>query len=202
MRRIVIHPAGSSATDKAALMVKFLWLGRRLLLMSALGCAVSVDSTTAPTSQPATSPATQAFQDANGSIRLDYPAQFTAKHDPDYVLSATAGDQTFTLDIPDLPPHIPNMIPLGLVVNGYKNGLKKSHPGVKIDEPRPPTVSQARGRELRSTWEQDHVPTVELALLLVHGDHVFIVRIVTPSDQLAAAQAVFDDVVGSLKFLN
>jgi hypothetical protein len=176
-------------------------IGLTWTLLAALGCAVTPNPRTAPTSQTSTDAATHAFQDSGGLIRLEYPAQFTAKHDPAYVLSATADGQTFTLDIPDLPPHIPDMIPLGLVVNGYKNDLKKSHLGVKINEEPPPVVAQARGRELRSTWEQDHAPTTELALLLVHGDHVFILRIVTPSGQLSAGQATFDGIVATIRFL-
>lgn len=176
-------------------------IGVAWILAAVWGCAATPHPTTSPTSQPTTDATMQAFQDSGGLIRLEYPAQFTAKHDPDYVLSANADGQTFTLDIPALPPHIPDMIPLGLVVNGYKNDLKKIHPDVKIDEPPAPAVPKAQGRELRSTWEQDHVPTTELAMLLVHGDHVFIVRIVMPSDRLTAGQAVFDDIVGALHFL-
>jgi hypothetical protein len=182
-------------------MVKFRWPGRAWVLVAALGCAAGGHPTTAPTSQPTTQTATNSFQDAAGLIRLEYPMVFKTQHDPDYVLSATSDGQTLTLDIPDLPPHIPNMIPLGLVVNGYKNDLKKSHPGIKIEEEKPPAVPQAVARELRSSWTEKGDATVELTLLMVHGDHVFILRVVTLGAKLDAARAVFDRIVAAMQFL-
>jgi len=156
-------------------------------------------STTVPSTAPATAPSE--FQDPAGLLRIEYPADWQVHPDPDYVLSLVSGPQTFTLDIPDLPPHIPGMIPLGLVVNGYKDDLRKSHAGVKIDEETPPAIPKARSRRLRSSWSEKNVSVAEIATLIVHGDHVFILRIVMPADQLSAARNDYNRIIDSLRWL-
>jgi hypothetical protein len=169
----------------------------------ALAAAPAVPATpaTAPTAPPATAPASRGFKDPAGLIHIEYGADWQVHPDPDYVLSLLFGVQTFTLDIPDLPPHIPDMIPLGLVVNGYIDDLKKAHPGVKTDEETPPKIAKARARQLHSSWTEKNVPTAEIATLIVHGDHVFILRIVAPADELASARNSYDGIVDSLRWL-
>ena len=51
-----------------------------------------------------------------------------------------------SLEVPKLPPHIPGLIPLGSVVGGYIDDLKKQHPGVKVDDP---STNPANGRGRR-----------------------------------------------------
>jgi hypothetical protein len=162
---------------------------------------VATAPTTAPSTLPATAPSVRSFKDPAGLVRIDYPAGWHLDPDPDYVLSLASGSGTFTLDIPDLPPHIPDMIPLGLVVNGYINDLKKSHPGVKVSDETSPAIPKAKSRSLHSSWSEKDIATVEIATLVVHGDHVFILRIVAPADQLAAARSPFNGIIHSLRWL-
>jgi hypothetical protein len=175
-----------------------------LLSLIALGCVASNQKAgilLAADTKPATAPSSQTFQDPANLICLQYPADWTKKTDPDYVLSLVNGSRLFTLDIPDLPPHIPGMIPLGLVVNGYIDDLKKAHPDVKTSEEAAPKISHARSRRLHSSWAEKKVATSEVATLIVHGDHVFILRMVAPTDQLPAARTVYNSIVESLQWV-
>ena len=58
-------------------------------------------------------------------IALALPAGWTARASRDYVLELEpagalgAGRREISVDVPDLPPHIPGLIPMGLVKNGY-----------------------------------------------------------------------------------
>ncbi len=172
-----------------------------LAVLCLIGCATVDGSAKAPTTAPASAPTTQSFQDAGGLVRVQYPADWKVQHDPDYVLELTSGSETLTLDIPDLPPHIPGMIPLGLVVNGYIDDLKKSHPGIKTDEETSPAIPKARARRLHSIWTEKNTADAEVATLIVHGDHVFILRVVSPAGQLSGARSVYDGVVESLRWI-
>ena len=170
-------------------------------VMSGFAPAMVIAAATAPSTAPATTTSARSFKDPAGLIRIDYPANWQPHVDPDYVLSLVSGPETFTLDIPDLPPHIPDMIPLGLVVNGYIDDLKKSHPGVKTAEETPPAIPKARSRRLHSSWSEKGSAAAEIATLVVHGDHVFILRIVAPADQLAAAPSAYDGIIDSVRWL-
>jgi hypothetical protein len=181
------------------------------LLASLAMCSISCNSarastplvatTTPSTTQPATAPSTQTFRDAAGLVQLQYPGDWPTKTDPDYALSLTSGSKLFTLDIPDLPVHIPGMIPLNLVVNGYTDDLKQKYPGIKISDDTSPQISHARCHRVLSTWTEKNVETSEVATLIVHGDHVFILRIVAPKNELAAARTPYNAIVDSLKWL-
>jgi hypothetical protein len=171
------------------------------LALAAAPAVLAAPPTSAPSAPPATAPASRGFNDPAGLIHIVYGADWQVHPDPDYVLSLMSGARTFTLDIPDLPPHIPDMIPLGLVVNGYIDDLKKAHPGVKIDEETPPKIAKARARQLHSSWTEKNVPTAEIATLVVHGDHVFILRMASPADQLSSARNSYGDIMESLRWL-
>jgi hypothetical protein len=188
----------------ASLLIRELCVAPALMVLMVIGCGSSnapAGVSLSAETQPATAPSAQTFQDPGGLVRIQYSPDWTQKKDPDYVLSLASGSQLFTLDIPDLPPHVPGMIPLGLVVNGYIDDFKKSHPGVKTSEETAPSIPHARARRVLSNWMEKNVATSEVATLIVHGDHVFILRIVAPSDQLAAARIVYNAIVDSLHWL-
>ena len=116
-------------------------------------------------------------------IRLAYPADWKAAPSKDYVLLLVPADakndstgKSISLDVPKLPPHMPGMIPLGLVVNGYMDDLKKPHPGIAVEKPAAASVAGANARRVRSTWKSEAQSRVEDAVLTVHGDRVYIFR--------------------------
>jgi hypothetical protein len=70
------------------------------------------------------------------------------------------------------------MIPLRFVKSGYIDDLRKQHPDMQTREQSPPPqIPHTSGALVTSTWPGPAgVPMTEIALILVHGDHVFILR--------------------------
>lgn len=154
----------------------------------------------AAATQPTTDPGPQTFRDSTGCLQVVYPGNWTVKNDPNYELTIVSAQETITVDVPDLPPHVPDMIPLNLVVNGYISDLKKLHPALKSQK-HSASVPHARAELVDSNWTEQNASSNESALLMVHGNHVFIIRLVAPASDYAAGRAVFDDVVKSLHWL-
>jgi hypothetical protein len=176
-------------------------LAALLMLIAAGGCrhksqvggavppapAPSADTAAArAASQPAaTRPSsTQAvggtFDGTKWGIRLDYPVGWVVKPNQDYVLlliptGAAGEERSLSLDVPDLPPHVPGMIPLTLVKNGYLDDLKKTHGSLQTRE-EAVSISGARATRVTSTWQQNGKMFCEIAVIMTHGDRVFIVR--------------------------
>jgi hypothetical protein len=63
-------------------------------------------------------------------VRLKYPSDWRPKRSPDYELmlippGAAGDDRRITVDIPDLPPHLPWMIQMSRIEHDYVQDLKK-----------------------------------------------------------------------------
>lgn len=199
------------------------WLVAGAVLIAGAGCvrrsggpAAQADRTAPPaapaTTQPAEAtaaapespllPPTLTFE--SRGVRFDYPGDWQPRPSDDYVLKLVGSSGSeMTLDVPALPPHLPGLIPLGMVENGYLDDLKQSYPGLKIDERSDHAVPGARARLVRSTWPVgDGTDRAEVALLMVHGDHVYILRLTGPAPQVAAARPVFDETARSIRWTN
>ena len=154
-----------------------------------------------------TSGSTVAFSKLN--VTFTYPAAWTPHESKDYELLLTAVKTApaielipvITLDIPDLPPHFPGMIPIGLVKNGYIDDLKKEVGKSGLDTKEEPSkVAGAQGRMLRSTWlGKDQKATVETAWVLVHADRVYILRARFYDEDRRTPEA-FEEIVRSIRW--
>src|SRR5687768_2920171 len=110
-----------------------------LVFASSVGCQPRRDASARERAPLTTAPSRVAF--AGPGVRLSYPPAWTAVPSDDFVLRLVpagaaddAASPSVSLDVPKLPPHIPGLIPLGSVVRGYVNDLKKNHPDVTVDE--------------------------------------------------------------------
>ena len=164
--------------------------------------AIAADSKP-PASLPA--PARSQFEDRGGGVRFQFPSDWHSVKDPDYVLmllpaEAKQKDRRIAFDIPDLPPHLPGMIKLGLIQNGYVSDLKKEHKDVKIDSSADVKVPGASARLLRTSWHQNGQPWIDVALLMIHKDRVFILNLDSDDPHLAATRAAFDSIQSSLQW--
>jgi hypothetical protein len=178
---------------------------------SSTGSAPAEADRSAPilTTQPAAPsplvPPAVAFEDRSTGIRLEYPGDWQPREHGDYALriapagQASAGAE-ITLDIPALPPHLPGMIPLGLVEKGYVDDLKQSFPGLRVEERSDHRVPGAHARLVRSAWQADGGERAEVALLMVHGDHVYILRLTGPAGDVASARPIFDQTSRSIRW--
>ena len=161
-----------------------------------------------PASRPVTAPAAQqadiVFQHKSG-IRLQYPGDWKAQPSSDYVLvlapaAEASAKQRIRLDVPDLPPHFPGMIKLGLVQNGYIDDLRKGHPDLKIEESTDRDVSGASARLVRSSFGQNGQRYEDVALMMIHADRVYILSMISDADRASATRQVFDRIAASVRW--
>jgi hypothetical protein len=106
---------------------------------------------------------------------------------------------TLSLDVPDLPPHIPGMIPISPVVNGYLDDLRQQEGSIETHQETAPKMPGAQARLVRSTWDKGTMQ--ETALLLVHRDHVYIVRGTSRVSDETATRDAFDTIIDSIRWV-
>jgi hypothetical protein len=103
--------------------------------------------------------------------------------------------------MPDLPFHIPGLIPLSAVEQGFVADVKRRYNHAIVDPPADRLIDGQTARLIRA--RQDGVPgAVVLALLCVHGDRVYVIDAETDIAGASAAQAAFDTVVDSWQWID
>ncbi len=161
----------------------------------------------APATSPTSAPAGTVYESPKHGFSLRYPAGWVPRANPDYVLMlvpASAGDSTprsISVDDPDLPVHIPGMIPIGLVKNGYLDDLKKQFGEIQTTEEQAPTLAKTEARLMRSTYKVNGKPHSETALMLIHADHVYIIRATTDEAGYEAVRGAYDSIIKSLRWV-
>jgi hypothetical protein len=173
-----------------------------------MGCAFVP---TATKGGPATAPAVHtqggSFVDKNSGIQISWPDGWKQEQSKDYNVlldpdgAPPAAEEWVSVDIPDLPMHIPNMIPIGRVESGYLDDLRKNHGHIDVQELTPPSISNAKLRLVRAAWSKDGQSTQQTALLIVHGDHVYIIRLRSDVKEEADLRKGFDSVCGSIHWV-
>lgn len=163
---------------------------------------------------PATRPAAGAaqggtFDRQDLGVRLQWPAGWARQESKQYVLvlnpagAPRQGGQppSIALDVPNLPPHLPGVIPIGSVRNGYVDDLRKNEGALKTADQAAPSVPSANVRLVRSTWtNKQGEEWQETALLMVHADRVYILFARSRTDQEGSTRPAFDEVVRSLQW--
>jgi hypothetical protein len=155
-----------------------------------------------------TGPSTQpvAFVSTAKRVGLEYPPNWKPIPSSDYLLllvpvgGSSSNERSISLDIPDLPLHVPGMIPLGSVVNGYIDDLKKQHAGLRVEESMSCAMPGTKCRRVRSTWTANGRQFVEQAQLMVHGDGVYILRADDDAATFPDTFHVYSQVADSLHF--
>jgi hypothetical protein len=157
-----------------------------------------------PATMPAAAPAARSFDRPDLGVRLDRPDGWDDQPSQDFVLllaPAAGGGASLSLDVPDLPLHIPGLIPIGSVRGGYLDDLRKAVGPTQTTSLTPPGVPDAAARIVRSTWtDPAGRPHQETALLLVHADRVYILRARSPAPDEPATRAAFDEIIRSLQW--
>lgn len=116
--------------------------------------------------------------------------------------SASGGenDPIVAIEVPKLPPHIPGFLPLGGVAGGYVNDLKKRYPDQKALEQSTIKLDGSDARRIVSSFQKDGKPCRELALLAVHGDHVYVITGDCDASTFEKTKSAFDALAASLKW--
>lgn len=152
---------------------------------------------------PASAPATVLWDKTDKGIKLRYPADWQARKNPDYELmllppGESNGDRRITVDIPDLPPHLPFMIQMSRVEHDYVQDLRKEHPDLKVQQSVGGGVSDSTSKLVRSIWHQNGMTYHDTVLLIIHASAVYILDAQTNEAQLEPTRAAFDSIRGSI----
>jgi hypothetical protein len=136
-------------------------------------------------------------------IKLKYPADWQPKKNPDYELmllpaGASKDDRRITVDIPDLPPHLPFMIQMGRVEHDYVQDLKKDHPDLQVQDSVVVKMPESTAKLVRSQWRQNGTVYHDVALLIIHASAVFIVDAQAGEADLSSTRSAFDSMTGSI----
>ena len=152
---------------------------------------------------PATLPTVQSYHNQKFGVSLTYPSDWKPKPSKDYelLIVPTSGwpECSIALDVPDLPTHIPGFIPISMVYDGYLSDLKKQCTNVQATVTTP-SIPDAHARLATCTGIRKGKDFVEHALLLVHGDHVYIVRADGSLATDAVLGPIFDSICKSLQW--
>jgi hypothetical protein len=167
------------------------------------GAAQAAAVAAVPASAPAPAPAPAHWSDARKNVKLAYPGDWKPKKNPDYELmlvpaGAASDDRRITMDVPDLPPHLPFMIQMSRVEHDYLQDLKKEHPDLQVKSSAETKVPETTARIVQSVWHQNGAAYDDVVLLMIHASGVYILDIHTPDAQLAPTRAAFDSVRASL----
>jgi hypothetical protein len=151
----------------------------------------------------ATRPSAGSWENATKGIGISYPANWQPKKNPDYELmlipvGATSEDPQITLDIPDLPPHMPWMIQMNRIEHDYLADLKKSHPDLKLEDAVDTKVPNSTARLVRSNWHQDKIVHEDVVLFMIHASAVYILDARADTQHLPPTRAAFDAIEASI----
>jgi hypothetical protein len=149
----------------------------------------------------------QTFHSTPPAIQFDYPACWNcckAKTGTFAITGPPADSKcspSICLDIPKLPWHIPGMIPIGLVARGYVDDLRTNqiHDAV-VQEQVPVTVCGTPARRVTCVGHVNGKPSIDVAVIMLHADHVYILSADSDDAGRTAARQTLDDVVSSLKW--
>ena len=182
-----------------------MWRSVTMLLLTLCAPMACRASGTGATSAPASSqPALTHFESAKGGIAVDYPSDWTATkingEDVLTLVTKRVASATVEVAVPSLPPHLPGMIPIGAVADGYVKDLKKRHADEHVDERVEFAVPQASARRVVSTMTNDGRPWRDMAVLVSHDNKVFILSADCAADDYATTRSAFDTLVASVKW--
>jgi hypothetical protein len=170
-------------------------------------------ATTATQPSPAlaeTQPVSVPFVDAKHGLRFDYPATWHPVKD-DTILTlvpvneTSIGHRVLVIDAPDLPLHLPGLIPLGAVESGFVDDVKSRGTDVNIVAADPlVTWPGTKARWLHGTAKRkdDGRAVVIQTVVIVRGDTVIVIDAESDPDYAAATAAGFQAIVRSLQWTN
>lgn len=160
----------------------------------------------AATTAPATSPSVVTFENKEAGVRLMYPADWVPeKGSKSMVDVAAPGEKAYaslSVDIPKLPWHPPGMLPLFEIQSGYVSDLKKNliH-DAQVDESVKVTVPDSSARRVKCSGHVNGKAMIDVAVLIVHADRVYILSCDGDDAGYATARAALDASVASIQWI-
>ena len=149
-----------------------------------------------------TSPEFVDYQDKG--THFQYPTTWKPMEDKDYELHlvpcAAPANCNIRFDIPDLPPHFPGMIRLGLIEHGWVSDQKDTHPGLNVDSSADYPISGANARLVQCSWKQDGIAYAGVGLLIMRNDQVYTLAFDADAKGLTQTRTDFDKIAASLRW--
>jgi hypothetical protein len=180
-----------------------------ICLLSASGCSHRQSSASAASTPPkpvvVAAPCT-----FNGSgIQFDYPGDWKPTKGQTALFAISAPDApagcdvnpSLNLDVPKLPWHLPGMITLGMVANGYISDLKKSQiPDAVCKEQLMMTICGEKAKRVTCCGHKNGKSSTDMAIILVHADRVYILSADSDDTGCDCARKALDAAVASMKW--
>jgi hypothetical protein len=117
------------------LAILLICLAALLMLPAALTCA---KKQAGPSAVGATGAGVAEYKSPSGQFALQYPSDWSRKPTKEYALllerEPKSDSARVTIEVPYIPPHLPGMMTMRLVVNGYVDDLKKRLSGLSVVE--------------------------------------------------------------------
>jgi hypothetical protein len=159
------------------------------------------------TTAPSTQPDSKTFQNAAVGIRFKYPADWTPVKAATAVFDIAepadcAGCASLCLDVPNLPPAIfRGMITPAMVENGYVKDLRKHQiHDAQVNESIELKVPASNARRLKCSGHEDGKVAIDVAVLIVHADRIYIFSCDSDDKGYANARKALDDAVASVQW--
>jgi hypothetical protein len=169
--------------------------------------SLSCKSTTPPTATPVVEVQAhdQKFENQSAGISFMYPSAWkVVSTDPTqfrFVQNGKGETLELTLDVPKLPWHIPGLIPIDSVRDGYVDDVKKRMAGAKVTNLPDPALPDAKQHRVQLTGQINGKPAVNDAVMIVHNDKVYILSIETDPAAYPQLKEKLDAVIASLKWI-
>ena len=190
-----------------------------LLALGAGGTCTAKDTspTTGPSAAPSSAPSAsnsdtgagfKTYENASAHFRMQYPADWTPKPDKDYTLmlvpmSAKPEDPVrhLTVDLPSLPPHLPGMITLNRVKDGYIKSQKKKLTDAQVIEDSQQSFPSAKAQRVIVTGKLNGQDRTLAALLLMHDERVYVIRLDCDSGSYSTLKPLWEQMTTSLQWI-
>jgi hypothetical protein len=172
--------------------------------------ALQAKATLSPQHVAATVPASQpvaTYANTSAGICLSYPANWkpekakTAAFAVAGPTGTTRGYSSLSLDIPKMPWHIKDMIPMMVVAHDYVSDLRQNQiPDAQVQQETDITVPGASARRITCAGHENGKTSIDVAVILIHADQVYILSADSDDAGRMAARHAIDDAVASLKW--
>ena len=148
--------------------------------------------------KPAPPPSGQFVSPTDG-FSVNYPPDWQQRPSSENVLTvhAPTGSAELSIAVPKLPPHIPNMIPLGPVQSGYIDDLKKHLKNVTRGQSTDTKIAGATARRFTAAGQGDHGMHKLVAVIITRNDKLYIMTAEADENDFDAAQKAFDAAAAS-----
>jgi hypothetical protein len=157
-----------------------------------------------PMGNPTSAPTAVEWDKSAKGVKIKYPGDWKPKTNPDYELmlihSGTKKEDRITVDIPDLPPHLPFMIRMSRIEHDYVEDLKKEHPDLQQKRVSDVSLPDAQARLVESTWHANKQTYDDVVLLVIHASSVYIFDAQADDTDLTATRAAFDSIKASIQW--